>query len=175
MLQQHVLYRNIVNYSLSQNLIINTFISAKNGTNTTKSLIDAGWISRSTEYQSRSTSGIQALREAEREYHRSQTTLAVLRYHPLRRTTSSRSSQGRGVVRRRIMNSYKDKHQSTTRGIRWIPIHFSIKYIKFNVFIVIVVHKYMYDYSFSYQIRHQLSQIFRCTPVLINSLITTLS
>jgi len=77
-----------------------------------------GKILASTEHQSRSTSGIQALREAEREYHQSQVALGGLRDEQRRRTTSIRSHQGQGFVRRRITDIYKDQHKSTNKGIR---------------------------------------------------------
>jgi len=105
--------------------------------NTRKASIDTGKITTTPDHQPKSKFDIQAIRETEREYHQSQIALEGLRENKRRRSTSIRAQRAQGSLRRRVIDSFKYKYQSTSKAIRWITINIIIQYLKYHIYIYI--------------------------------------
>jgi len=100
------------------------------GVTTRKSSIDTDKLVLSIDPPPKSRFDIQALRETEREYHRSQITLEALRDRQRQRSTSIRLQRARGLSRHRVITNYKNRYQTTNKGIRCIYKYIYIFFLK---------------------------------------------
>jgi len=102
------------------------------GVTTRPSSSDTDKLALAVDQPPQSRFDIQALRETEREYHRIQIALKVLRDCQRQRSTSIQLPRARGSLRHRVLSGYKNRYKSTNKGIRWIEINIIILCIEYH-------------------------------------------